>query len=329
MIEVTQSLIRDWRTCHRNYHYKWVENIEKKKNAIPLYRGSMIHEIIEAKLEGKDWKGVLTAYQEEYDNLFVEEKAEFGDIPGEVKRIMKAYFREYKDDKLRFMTLGGKKSEHKVKVELVPGKVIFKGKLDAIAEDDHDRVWLVEHKSHKKFPTEDFRFTNLQVAIYSWALEQQDKISSDGILWNYIRTKPPIIPDLLKNGELSKRKNIDTDWVTYLGEIKKHGLNPKDYADMKELLTGNRPAFFRRVFFPISEKVRKNIVNDFKETALEIYSLGGKSKARNLGRHCSWCSFNQVCHADLAGLDVNFILKHEYKEREDRYKEELETEDED
>src|SRR5690606_18185499 len=136
-----------------------------------------------------------------------------------------------------------------------PGKVTFTGKIDAVAETPDSRVWLTEHKTHQRFPDEHVRFSNFQAVMYCWVLPEIGFPSPDGVLWDYIRTKPPTVPDLLVNGGLSKRKNIDTTPEVYLKAIKEHGLNPADYQDMLELLKGKEESFYKRVFLPAPKSI--------------------------------------------------------------------------
>lgn len=174
---------------------------------------------------------------------------------------------------------------------------------------------VLTHNTHKILPDEDARFSDIQTVLYYWALrEKGEKV--DGILWDYIRTKPPAVPETLKSGGLSKRANIDTDYDTYLAEIQRNGLNPADYQDILTKLKAGKKAFFLRVKLPTpNENLVSSVVNDFFDTAEQI--LEAKSFERNMTRDCKSCSYYQLCSAEVRGLDAEFIKKQLFTVRAD------------
>jgi len=182
-----------------------------------------------------------------------------------------------------------------------------------ITVESNDHLFSVEgvltHNTHKVLPDENTRFSDLQTVLYYWACrENGEKV--DGVLWDYIRTKPPAIPETLKSGGLSKRSNIDTDYPTYYGEIKRLGLNPADYSDILEKVKKN--VFFKRVPLPgPSEVLIGNVVKDFFDTAQEIRD-NPESRTRNMTRDCKSCTYFNLCSAEVRGLDTEFIIKQMY-----------------
>lgn len=279
-------------------------------------KGSIIHEMDEAYTDGKSWEDVLDRYQREYDKLFLEEKEEYGDIISDMKRIMEGYISKWSADDLKYIKKKDKRTEHLLEVDLIPGKVVLVGKIDKIGVDKMGRVWLVEKKSFKKLPKEEVRFSDLQTTIYYWAAPQCGFPIPDGIMWDYVRSKPPAIPPLLKNGQLSKRMGIDTTFSTYLDEVCKLGLSPDYYSEILQHLKEKPDNFYRRIFLPAPDSLVVTLIKDLKETALEIRALG-ETRSRNLSRDCSWCGYYPLCQAELRGLDAKFIRSREYKERSD------------
>lgn len=174
---------------------------------------------------------------------------------------------------------------------------------------------VLTHNTHKVLPDEDARFSDIQTVLYYWAMrERGDKV--DGILWDYIRTKPPTAPEVLKNGTLSKRKNIDCDSDTYLAAIIKNGLNRDDYSDMLALTAKN--TFFKRVFLPNpAEELITNVVEDFFISAREILQHDGKKFCRNMTKDCKMCTYYSVCSAEIRGVDSEFIKKQIFTIRKD------------
>lgn len=318
MITVSQSKIKRWRRCRYAYHQKYIKNLERVRPARPLLVGSMIHEVHDAMVNGTPWGDIIDGYAKKYKKLFIEEQEMYGDIPALVETVMENYEKRWEGDGLKYLEKDGKKSEYDFEVPLIPGKVNFKGRIDAVVKDKKKRVWLKEVKSFKKMPSEQVRFTDLQTGLYYPVVSQLGFPKPDGVLWDYVRTKPPAIPEQLKNGQLSKNKGIDTTREIYLAEIDRLKLNPQDYTDILEKLEGNEDNFLRRIYLPAPTAIADTLNKELKETAMEIYYLGECSKARNISWDCGpRCDFHPLCQAELRGLDVDYIVSTEYRERRD------------
>jgi len=335
---VSHSRIKLWRSCRYAHHLRYNERLEKKRPAIQLVRGKIIHACLEARINGKDWRPIIDEYEKEYNRLFPEEKEIYGDLPNDLRRLMEGYEEEWADEELTYLEKDGKRAEFEFYVPLTfapedidqktgEALILFHGVIDTVARDKDKRVWVVEHKSHKKIPSESVRFTDIQTTLYYWVAPQIGFPQPDGILWDYIRTKSPAIPELLSSGRLSKRKNIDTTWQVYYQTILEHGLDPNDYQDILEELK-SRESFYKRVYFPPPKSIVKPLVSDLYETAKEIQALGKVSKARNITFNCERCSYYPICQAELRGLDSEFVKKAEYKLRGEEKDESIEASEE-
>src|SRR5690606_22681189 len=107
-----------------------------------------------------------------------------------------------------------------------------------------------------------FRYSDIQSMIYvKLAPKYLGFPQPDGVAWNYILKKPPGVPELLKSGELSKRKIMTTPEI-YMAEIKRHKLDPKDYADILKQLEENEDKFFHRAYLPVNQKIMDTIYNE-------------------------------------------------------------------
>lgn len=317
------SAIKSFRKCQKFYDYSWNQNIERKKPAAPLIRGTILGQCLDKIAEKTSYKPIIDKYKKAYSKLFKEEQQEYGDLIGECERILTNYQKRYKDDGLTY--LPGKNGRiYEVPVEtrmIVEGtKVKFTGHLDKMPRDKQGRIWVMDHKSHKKIPDEAARYNDLQLVTYIWLLPESGYEPASGILWDYLRTKPPTVPETLKNGSLTKRQNIDTDYETYMQAIKDNDLDPADYKEILDPLKARgHDDYFLRVPVPHPPKdMVKNMVEEFKWTIAEMIDCTKHNRfTRNMTKDCSWCSMYALCQAELRGLDSSFIRRADYKEREE------------
>lgn len=307
-------MVKSYRRCPKQYEYKYIQNLQKKAPPPPLIRGTILHEILDARAisTGKvGFKTIMARYQEKYGTLFKEEKEMYGEnFLGDIERVYQGYLRQYDDSDLEYLA-----SEEFVTTPLV-GNIIFQGHIDKRVFKDR-RMWIMDHKSHKNIPTEEQRFNDYQLLMYVWAFNREHRGEHiDGVIWDYIRTKPPTIPEVLVKGGLSQAKNIDTDVYTYTKELTRLKLDPKPYRGfLAELEKRQKDRFYRRIYLPApSKEMVAEVVRDFTETSQIMHGL--KVYPRSPSRECCWCEYYRLCSAELRGLDHKFIRADEYKVEE-------------
>lgn len=284
-----------------------------------MLKGSILHEMLHAftlarmldKYPGPDPWEVLAKYEKDYRDLFIEEQEEWGNVPEQCASIFEAYIRQWRGDGMRY-----EESEAFVATDLAEDQR-FVGIIDKVAVDKDGRRWLMDHKFVRSIPGPQDRFSEIQLLLYIWVRERwkkEDKI--DGLIWDYSRTKVPVEPEVLKNGELSQRKNMDTTARVYRETIKKHGLKERDYRDMLKHLEGKEDTFFQRVPLPRpSEKMITLVVEDFRTTATKIQKLKGIAERNMTPFNCNTCEFRPLCETEVRGGDAKFVRENEYEPR--------------
>jgi len=321
MPTVSWSEISLFRKCKKAHDYRYRQNLKKKRASAPLIKGKILHAMLDAFVQtkssanytGPDPWDTLDQYEQKYDSLFKQEREEYGPIIEDCGTIFENYLRYYKNDPLHYG-----ESEVFVATDLTDD-LRFIGYIDKIATDKQGRRCLIDHKFVKTIPSNDDIFVELQLLIYVWAWERFNPSRPiDLIVWDYGRTKIPVIPELLKSGEeLTKRKNIDTDVRTYKQAINKHGFDPSDYEEILESLEGNEDKFFERIPLPRpSNKMIQTIVDDFRTDAIIIQKLKGIAPRSMNQFNCKNCEFRSLCEAEVRGLDADFIRKTQYRKRE-------------
>jgi hypothetical protein len=314
MLIVGFSRLKAWRRCHRLYTYRYRQFLKRRRPRVQLIRGTILHAMLDAAAKGNSPLEILAEYEKEYRKLFLEEREEYGDLINDCRQIFQTYQRTYWDDGYKIL-----ESEYEVEVPL-PGlkDVIFRGHIDKVLLDKQKRRWIQDHKSHKNIPGEEARFSDLQTVFYVWAWNDLNpRRPVEGVIWDYLRTKLPVEPEVLKSGKLSQRANIDTTYEVAAAAVAAHCKqskeNPRDYAEWLESLRGREDKFLKRVYLPNPPKVMtEQIVSEMVITAAEILR-SDSDETRNMTRDCSWCEFRDLCHAELRGQDADFIRKTEFE----------------
>lgn len=309
-MKVSQSKVKMWRQCKFAYHCKHVEKLRKKTKSRPLTFGTLVHEMLEAHANGDDPFDQLKKSSVINAKLFDAEREMYGEIVEDIRTIMTEYFDHYKRDGLRYVRTKGKNAEHEFEIEISDG-IVMVGKIDAIGRANKLK-WIVEHKTFgRRMPTDDDRWRNLQSSVYIRALEMLGYGAVDGMLWDYIGSKPPTRPEILKSGELSRRKIVTLPSVVRR-VLKDNGLSEKDYAEYIKLSEEGRRDYFQRVYSPVSRITVDILFEEFVDSAREIAEFHGIKKGRNIGLHCSYCDYEPICRATLQGSDADFVKEREY-----------------
>ena len=110
-------------------------------------------------------------------------------------------------------------------------------------------------------------------------------------------------------------REIDTLPDVVRAVAKEAGIKPENCAQLIQRATDNIPSYFKRIYTPLNSQVVEVLFDDFLITSREIMDQHGKRKEKNIGRHCSWCDFEQLCRAELTGSDVDYVKETEYVER--------------
>lgn len=319
MPSTSWSEINLFRKCPAAHDYRYRQRLQRKRPIVPMLRGKIMHEMLEhytlaRKIPSYDqdpWDA-LEKYEKQYRDFFREEQEEYGNIPEQCAQLFEGYLKKYRHDNLDYEGV-----EEFVATDLATDLRIV-GYVDAVVLDENNRRWIMDRKFHKNIPSAEDRFHELQLIVYLWIWNRwQSERPADGILWDYVRTSAPTEPAVLKDGSLSKRKNLRCDRATYERCIERESLDPDDYQDILKHLEGNDTMFFERVFLPAPKKKQLDaIVNDFRTTAVIIQNFKGIAPRHMSKFNCSGCEFKQICEAEVRGLDVNFVKKAHYQDRE-------------
>lgn len=208
-------------------------------------------------------------------------------------------------------------------------KYQYRFKPDGLVVLDGE-LWLWEDKAWKTIDRASLQMLQMdeQCGFYLWGLRQllrrgeaPESINAAvrefgepvGVIYNVLRKKLPVQPELLAKGGLSKRKDIDTTYEVYLRTLRERGQDPADYAEILDLLREKGNTFFVR------QPVYRNRT-ELDEIGVRIYqasrlvSEGHTFKC--VDRTCTQCQFFPYC---LEPSDE--LLLNAYRVREHRHEE--------
>jgi hypothetical protein len=307
---ISNSLLRTVTECERKYYYKGVKQLVLNRPSTPLKRGSWLHELLEAHYLGEGWEKRHRTLVKEYIRLSDEDKEYYGNLPDDCEMLMRRYVYHWRsvDRHLKIIAV------EKVFELPWPHGHLFQGKFDVIVEDEYG-VWLMEHKSHKTLPDDDYRFQDIQTARYVYTLNKLGTYGDiTGILWNYIVTTLPKKPAILKDGSRLSKRKIKTDALTLIAALKEYGLDPRDYRDDIIRLKKRSSDYFRRVPTPIQVPVVERLVKEGVLAADRIEELErGRTPIRNIGRHCTYsCDYQDLCIIELYGGNPKPLIKAKF-----------------
>lgn len=198
-------------------------------------------------------------------------------------------------------------------------KFRFAGRVDGVWRSKVDgKLYLHEIKTATSI---DGRIGQLayefQPTAYMLAMSEVYGEPIAGVIYTLIRKKLPADPDILKNGELSKNKGIDTTADNYLAAIKKqhgemHTATIKQfYGDILQTLLSQPNRFFRRILIKRSDAQ----LNEMRRTLYEVARDMTNPKIaiyHNPSYFCGNCVFSMPCLAMSNGQPIDPILSEHY-----------------
>lgn len=318
----TNSMVKTFRRCPKQAQYKYAERLKPRmQKSTPLKRGVWMHELLELYYKGEDWKTRHKQLTHEFSNLFDEEKEALGDLPRECMRLMQSYLWHYgatPDDPYH----GWKIHETELTLEAtLPNGHVLRGRLDLLIEDQFG-LYVYDHKTHKTLPDFSSRLLDSQSAGYLW-LCWKNKIPVVGFGWNYLKTKPPAVPTLIKDGSRLSAKLGDTDYPTYYRALKEFGLlSDQRYAGKLHALKSQRwnpdtvqtSPFFQRHILEKDVRMVKRVVAEMMRTSetMHNYDFTDHNRVERVpDRSCRWmCAYDKLCEVELFDGNISTVRRN-------------------
>lgn len=313
---ISHSQLKSWRHCQMQWDFRYGQLLIPKRETRPLYFGNWFHTVLQSYYEGKGWREGHAKYVEAYDKMPPDEQGIFDKgssrskgpwepVPSQIERAMRSYIWYYEKNP---QTADGWKViavevPFELEVVLDDGRhITLKGRIDLIIQDRFGKYWVVDHKTTTNIPPETaFHSMDPQMIIYPAAVEQELGIKIEGVIYNYILSRPPSIPKMNKDQKTIAKNDVKTDYPTLYRFLRDHGRDPAEYSEVLLPLQAQSP-FLARYRLPRTKPVTDRILQEARWTATEI--LDHTTVTRNVTRQCDQCSYQQICRAALLGLDT-------------------------
>lgn len=316
---VTHSMIKTFRGCARQTLYKQVDRLKPKMIGQPLKRGTWMHTLLEEHHGGHDWRLMHQKLSTQFATLLDEEKDYYGNLPEDCGRMMRSYEWHYAEDPWIVHEV-----EYTLEAEF-PDGTLYRGKVDAIVENQFG-LWIVDHKTHGNLPDHTFRLLDAQSALYLWAAGKMG-IPVQGFIWNYIRTKTPSVPVMLKNGSRLSKKLGDTDYQTFTDEVRRlkreegYRIRRED-VEIQRRLKAHRykpgepqlSPFFRRDVLEKDDAMLKRVAGEAYHTAKRMAKYPFHQRdivERSVNPSgCRYCAYKDLCTIELLGGNTRSLMKN-------------------
>jgi len=320
-VEITISDVRAFKSCQYLWDFSSTmrRSLRKKFRGFHFTFGDLIHQALAEYYMGNE------------PDIFFSEKANEllktidRNVPGfdkiqdlliagpKILRLYAQYAEKYDDFKVV-------RSEERHQLKLnntIPG-IYFSFKFDAIVERNGEN-WLLEFKTASSLPSNvDTLVIDDQAVAYQAAAEKVLGFPIHGVIYRFIKKKNPTRPELLKNGQVSKRENIVTTVEEYVDTLVQHSLSPDDYEQFLKYIEVKQ--FNDFIYSGAVTATAKQKADKLSELAYigeqmakieRIYPTPEKTK-------CGICDFLEPCLARHAGANYEFILDHDYELAEPR-----------
>jgi RecB family exonuclease len=305
MVRVTES--QTFKRCKKKWYYSYVEKlVPKDRNKGASFFGSGIHLVLEsfyfAKTQGVDMtlgamKDVWNEYCDTHLTLADELSAQIREEETTLAYGMLAsYIDEKQDEDFEILEV-----EKRLHWEVFPG-VTLTGKMDLIVRIG-DELWIVDHKTQKSYTGEEQLEMDNQMSAYIW-LARKNGYDVKGCIYNMMLKSIPSEVPILKNGQLSQNKALNTTYDKYMQAIKDNDLKPENYVEMLEYMKANQFVKQSKVFRSkrYLETWEDNLKLEMEELAYCVNTYP------NVRYDCTWdCGYKDLCRCELDKGDVPLL----------------------
>lgn len=328
------SDLNTFTACPQKWHYSSLQRLglEPKVQYLPFFFGSATHYAIQEYFENDtpmqealdEW--ILNLPPEQM-HLLSDSSSSYYEAMAELRTILLHYelwLEATADDhwgvnNIEFLSL-----EPEFEVPLT-SDLTMGGRWDGfIRRKDDGTFWIWEIKTTKNINDRKKSFTlENQTSHYLLAAEKALGQPIEGIVYLLVKKRPPVTPEILKNGTLQKRKNMATskEWYRQAIETVHPDWTPRqilqEYGEILTVLSQRDPFFEMVEVFRTPyqlEQYRQKIIfigNTMIDKDFVPYPYPGWF-------NCNYCAFEAPCKARQTESPEaeQAILNREFKSRQ-------------
>lgn len=289
----SHNAIKTFQRCAKKWEYSYIDKIIPKEPSIAMERGHTLHGLLELQYQSPPFPLPVGTSQEDTD-------------------LLRRYFAKWgaEDDNWTILHI---EEEFTFTVGVYSVKFI----PDLVIEINGE-VWIVDHKTTATIPDEwdPYNMTDFQHLLYVAGLRALG-YNVKGFLFNYIRTKPPSQPKLIKDGSrIADVRRVDTDYGTLKGFAEEHDMmGDMDVIARLSILNNTADKFFQRHYLLVNDHAVKQMLDDVEGVLLNMEDAEALSTYPRhvIGNHggsqaCARCPYQTICHADLLGMNTDIVL---------------------
>lgn len=330
-MHISYSRESSYLRCPYQHYLRYVEGLKSIKPARPLHFGSDFHKLLEVRKDPKMVKVEWKKIKEKFYGMPGSWQSELGEnYPFDIRTIFEDYQEMWKDTPLPKVT----EKSFELNIGYQGNEdIIFVGVIDELYKyinktTGAKSIEIGEHKTFSRPPDMNTLVMNAQKSLYCKAAQMIWGILPRAVRWDYIKSTPAKSPIWLESSNrFSTAKSKEVTPASWKRACEEKGITDPSILEQGEMYRGNENNFFFRVQQDVYPEMVENVFEGFVYTCKDIANRGEENKAKNLTKECAWCTYRNICMAELSGGDRKYVIDKEFTTREQR--EELEEKQED
>lgn len=309
--------MQSYLSCPYSHYLRYVRRLSKKRPERPLYFGSDFHKLLELRNNPKALKTAKTVIMDAYYDMPASWQGDLGEnYVEDLFNIFRDYQTVYEGTRQPQVT--------EQDFELEVGKfrdepIVFVGKIDELyllKRRGEKIIKVGEHKTFTNKPNMDTLVMNPQKCLYAKAVQFLRGILPERVIWDYIKSTPASEPIWLdKSGRFSEASSSKITPMSWRRACESKGITDEETLAKGERYAPNINEFFFKVELDIDPRMVEKVWEGYMFTAKQIIRFGEKNRTQNITKNCSWCSYRDICHAELTGGDPEYIISKDFEEK--------------
>lgn len=314
-MKISYSRFSSYLRCPYKHYLGYYECLRSKAPVRPLYFGTDFHKLLELRNDPEALAKAKKEIGEQYYALPPKWQSELGeDYLFDLQVIFSDYQEVYKETRPPTET----ERPFEIKVGDVKGEpIIFNGIIDELYKykrNGEKICKLGEHKTFNRKPDQNVLVMNTQKNLYAKAVELMLGVMPRSVIWDYIHSTPASMPVWLpRSARFSTAKNNKITPFSWRRACELQGVTDIETLKQGNMYAPNVSNFFFRCELDIIPGMVDNVWDGFVYTCRDIVRQGHKNKTKNMTPDCKFCSYCDICHTELTGGDLDYLLEHSYE----------------